>query len=213
MTKKSHESGNSSPFWLIERCRDCSNAVIDLGDLAENIAKVLKELDFETKRREVLKTDQPSHHQVFRISLAGCPNSCSQPQIKDVGIQGQAVPAVGDGCTHCGECVVACPDGAIVLSGGGPVIDRDSCLNCGRCARACPTGILIDSGRGYRVLVGGKLGRRPRLADTAVALGDERAVETVIRKAAGLLTDEKHASKRLGSVLDEMGDKCRWEDP
>ena len=54
-------------------------------------------------------------------------------------------------CTRCGECVKACPAGAIVsdpaTTGGAPYINSDSkpCVMCDSlaCMSACPTGALV----------------------------------------------------------------------
>lgn len=199
------ENGQENRFCVIERCWNCPNAVIDIDNLEKNILKVMIDLNFEKKRENVLKTGKPLHHQVFKISVSGCPNSCSQPQIKDLGIQGQAIPEVGEGCTLCGECVQACPDCSIILSEKGPEINRKICLNCGRCVRVCPAGVLTSRAGGFRVLVGGKLGRRPRLAETVVVFGREEAVEAALKVAADLLTAPEFAEERLGSVIEKMG--------
>jgi len=39
------------------------------------------------------------------------------------------------GCKECGDCVAACPAGAIVSRRGD--VDRSLCFECGRCRRAC----------------------------------------------------------------------------
>jgi len=199
------ENGRENRFCVVERCWNCPNAVIDIDNLEKNIAKIMIDLNFDKKRKNLLKTGKPMHHQVFRISVSGCPNSCSQPQIKDLGIQGQSIPEVGEDCTLCGECVQACPDNSIVLSEKGPEINRENCLNCGRCVRVCPAGVLTTRAEGFRVLVGGKLGRRPRLAETAVVFGREEAVTETLKVAAELLTASEFAKERLGSVIEKMG--------
>lgn len=201
----SNKSESIIAWWRIERCRNCRYAVIELDNLENSIKKLMKELDFDNKRKKALAVNKPSSHQVFKISISGCPNSCSQPQIKDVGFQGQVIPVVNDGCILCGDCVLSCPDKAINLSGAGPEINRNVCLNCGRCVRSCPAGVLWGAQVGYRILVGGKLGRRPRLAEEAFAIGNEQDVLSVIKGAAKLMTDKEHATKRLGSIIDEFG--------
>src|SRR5512134_2098952 len=41
-------------------------------------------------------------------------------------------------CTGCGECVAACPSGAIAMDDSGKArIDREDCTNCGKCVSAC----------------------------------------------------------------------------
>lgn len=83
---------------------------------------------------------------------------------------------MGEGCSGCGLCVVACPDKAITLNEIGPEIDRNLCLNCGKCARVCPTGTIYFGKTGFRVVRGGKLGRRPMLAREICGLTDVKGV-------------------------------------
>jgi len=193
-------------FVLIERCRGCRNAVIDPLETEKILAKVIAETGFEERQKERLKTEKPLYHQVFRISIAGCPNSCSQPQIKDFGVQGQARPGPGEGCTGCGECVEACPDSLIRLSESGPVIDFSRCLNCALCVRACPVEALRIDQRGYRILIGGKLGRRPRLASTMAPLGNSADLADALKKAFMLLLAHGRLHDRLGDLIDRNKD-------
>lgn len=43
-----------------------------------------------------------------------------------------------DICIQCGECVDACPVGAISEEDGKFIINPDECLSCGVCAGSCP---------------------------------------------------------------------------
>jgi Ni,Fe-hydrogenase III small subunit/ferredoxin len=45
-------------------------------------------------------------------------------------------------CRAIGECVRACPTGAISLVEGRTVVDLGSCIFCGECERACPEGAM-----------------------------------------------------------------------
>ncbi|MCW7754014.1 hypothetical protein OOT00_08445 [Desulfobotulus sp. H1] len=73
-------------------------------------------LSFLTKRiRGSLRT----HHE-FRVAIAGCPNGCTQPQIRDMGILALCRPRVADmDCSRCGHCIHACPDKALSLNTDG----------------------------------------------------------------------------------------------
>ncbi len=52
------------------------------------------------------------------------------------------------GCLGYGDCVKACPLGAITIGKDGlPAIDESICVGCGLCASACPKGILAIVGR------------------------------------------------------------------
>ncbi|MGC8780247.1 MAG: indolepyruvate ferredoxin oxidoreductase subunit alpha [Anaerolineae bacterium] len=46
-------------------------------------------------------------------------------------------------CSGCGDCVAACPAGAIALVDGRPRIDGAQCVECGSCADACPRGAIV----------------------------------------------------------------------
>jgi NAD-dependent dihydropyrimidine dehydrogenase PreA subunit len=45
-------------------------------------------------------------------------------------------------CTACGECLEACPSGAMVESDGPPVVDSRTCHQCFCCYELCPTGAV-----------------------------------------------------------------------
>ncbi len=193
-----------SSMYTVERCRNCPNSIIDLDSTEKLVKEVFDSTSFNQKQQARLQTDRPMHHQVFRVAIAGCPNSCSQPQIKDFGIQGQLVPSLGEGCTLCGECARSCPDGAIDMKEKGPEINREICLNCGVCVRRCPVGALQGCKTGYRVLAGGKLGRRPRLATVEVDLADENRLREYLSETIVLLLDRGKPGERLGQLLDRI---------
>lgn len=193
-----------SDMYAIERCRNCPNSLLDLEQTAALVKEVFDGTDFNRRQKERLQTDRPMHHQIFRVAIAGCPNSCSQPQIKDLGIQGQLIPRAGEGCTLCGECVQACPDGAVTLTENGPDINRDICLNCGICVSKCPSGALLAAETGFRLLAGGKLGRRPRLATPEPDMADERQVKEFLRRTLELLLQKGKPGERLGQLLDRI---------
>ena len=47
------------------------------------------------------------------------------------------------GCTHCGECMEACPAGAITRKDDGIVlVDEETCIGCGICKEVCPNGVI-----------------------------------------------------------------------
>ncbi|MCF8011327.1 MAG: 4Fe-4S binding protein [Clostridiales bacterium] len=159
---------------------------------------------FNSRQVSRLNTAKPMHHQVFQISLSGCPNSCSQPQIKDFGVQGQVIPEVGEGCTQCGKCVESCKEGAINYQSGNIVIDYGVCLKCGQCINICPEGVMQAKERGFNVLAGGKLGRHPRLASRLSPMAGEDHVLEYLKSCVELLLKEGKPGKRLGSIMDRV---------
>jgi anaerobic sulfite reductase subunit C len=105
------------------------------------------------------------HHHVPRICLAGCPNGCSQPNIKDFGISGYVTPRITDApCSGCNNCVRSCLENAITLQSNGIIIDYTRCLSCGDCLRACPSGALTAGESGWELRFGGRVGRHPQFA-------------------------------------------------
>lgn len=47
------------------------------------------------------------------------------------------------GCVGCGQCVEACPFGAVSLSAAGvAVIDAERCMACGKCVKICPREVI-----------------------------------------------------------------------
>ena len=58
------------------------------------------------------------------------------------------------GCLGFGNCVRACPFGAMTLGEDGlPVIDKELCTGCGTCVKTCPQGLIILQGLGAPVQV------------------------------------------------------------
>ncbi|GHT50390.1 hypothetical protein FACS1894102_5880 [Spirochaetia bacterium] len=47
------------------------------------------------------------------------------------------------GCGKCGACAKACPNGALEMSNGLPVIDYAKCQSCGTCVEKCPQKVLV----------------------------------------------------------------------
>lgn len=153
----------------VEGCfglNDCSNRAVPHNDLIQRLERML--VGKELKRFLQGKVAGPlkMHHEL-RVSVSECPNGCSRPQIVDVGLIGATRPQIDahQTCSHCSACVETCREGALVLSedSAHPDIDSEKCVACGQCAAVCPTGTLQPQQTGYRILLGGKLGRHPQL--------------------------------------------------
>lgn len=157
-----------------------------LGDLK---SKGIKELKF--------------HHE-FRVTLADCPNACSQPQIKDIGIIAALFPIAGKvQCTGCRACVTRCREKALSLDphDSEPELHPQRCVACGQCITACPTGFLAGGVKGYRIQVGGKLGRHPRLARELPGIYDARTVLDIVAACLDMYKSKSIRSERFGELL------------
>jgi dissimilatory sulfite reductase (desulfoviridin) alpha/beta subunit len=145
------------------------------------------------------------HHHEFRVALADCPNACSQPQIRDMGIIGASEPIVTEAtCSLCHACEDRCKEDAVLAedSERGPVIDYDRCIACGQCVAVCPTGTLALGRQGYRVLLGGKLGRHPRLALELPKMHSEDEVAVVLEQCIEFYKRKSEHGERFAELFE-----------
>jgi len=144
----------------------CPNCVNNSKSLMERIEDLFKKEDLLNILKKRVQGSLKFHHE-FRVTLAECPNACSQPQIKDIGIISACIPKISEEtCTLCNACVEICREKALSFQNnlGKPVLDHSLCLKCGKCIDTCPSGTIITERKGFRVQLGGKLGRHPKFA-------------------------------------------------
>ena len=192
--------------YQIETCfgpSGCPNRAIISDPLLARIEAEVKAQDLIGFLRQTVEGDLKFHHE-FRITLADCPNACSQPQIKDIGIIGACAPAVtGEPCSLCEACVGACKEDAIRIDTEKevPLIDTDRCLKCGKCIPVCPTGTLAEGQKGFRVQLGGKLGRHPQLARELPGIYGENRVIEIVKDCLRFYKNNSKHGERFGQIL------------
>ena len=194
----------------------CPNAVNQSQGLVDQIESLLKRADFlgflQSKGIEDLKF----HHE-FRVTVADCPNACSQPQIKDIGIIAALLPGITDeACTACKACVEICREAALSLTEDSlqPTVDFNRCLACGACIPVCPTGTIVEGSAGYRIQLGGKLGRHPQLARELPGIYDAAATFKIISASIDLYKTKSRKGERFGQILhrtdfDELAERFK----
>jgi pyruvate formate lyase activating enzyme len=81
------------------------------------------------------------------VFLKGCPLNCWWCQNPEARRLRPELFFNARNCTGCGDCVTACPTGAISLQDGLSHTDRSKCDAFGRCVEACPNEARSMAGR------------------------------------------------------------------
>ena len=194
----------------VEACfgpQGCHNRIVEEDTLVPSIEAVLAEANLRGFLEQTVNGPLKFHHE-FRVALADCPNACSQPQIKDMGIIAAAAPERTDvPCSECGACQDVCKEAALAVdpAASGPVFNRDRCVQCGQCIKVCPTGTIRCGQHGYRLLIGGKLGRHPRLAEELPGLYDADTILHVVKWCVEYYKAHSSGGERFASLVEKAG--------
>jgi len=198
--------GSEIKGYRVDTCFEssgCPNQANSADGLFEKIEKLLKKEDLLDFLKQRVKGDLKYHHE-FKVTLAECPNACSQPQIKDIGIIGAVIPMlIDEECTLCEACVEACIENCISVDTTTkiPKIDHDRCLKCGKCINVCPSGTIATKCKGFRVQLGGKLGRHPRLAKELDSIFNEDEVLAIVKRSVELYKEKSKHGKRFAEIF------------
>jgi len=171
-------------------------------------------LDSYALSEEIHKRFYEGYHTVklphkFKIAVGGCPNNCVKPDLNDLGIIGQRIPALkADACKGCKKCAVEkiCPMGAAKVTDGVLEINKDACNNCGRCVDACHFDALDESAYGYKIYIGGRWGKKVahgRALDKIFT--DKEEALDVIEKVILLFREQGKTGERLAETIGRLG--------
>lgn len=152
------------------------------------------------------------HHVIlphkFKIAVGGCPNNCVKPDLNDIGIIGQSVCVPSyDKCRGCKECAVekACPMGA-AHKDGILSVDSEKCNNCGRCRAKCPFGVFENAKSGYKVLIGGRWGKKfSRGIELGKIFETEEEVLSVVEKSILFFKHYGIRAERFADTISRIG--------
>ena len=176
--------------------RLCRFANVDTTSLAQKIEKAIYPNDYHLK-----------------VAVTGCPNDCIKAHLHDIGIIGTVVPEYDENCCiACEACLDNCKQkiaNALSIEDFRITRDEDYCLQCGECILKCPTGAFYRGRTLYRILLGGRTGKRnPRLASTFMENATENIVLGVcqnIYRFIGIYIDRSKPKEHLGYITDRTG--------
>ena len=145
----------------------------------------------------------------FKIAVGGCPNNCVKPDLNDLGVVGQRIPHFDeDMCNGCQKCQIEtiCPMKAAKVEDGLLSINMDECNNCGRCVEKCPFGSIDDSTYGFKVLIGGRWGKKVNHGQALSKIfTSEEEVLSVIEKAILLFREQGITGERFADTIARIG--------
>ena len=184
----------------------CPNSANSCTELAKDIEKIMEKEDILSFLKKSVQGDLKFHHE-FRVTLSDCPNACSRPQIVDIGIIGASVPGLSsEPCSLCNSCVEVCDENAVLLDEENekPIIDYDKCLMCKKCIKVCPTETILEKEKGFRVLLGGRLGRHPRLAMEMEGLKTHSQVIEIVKRSLKFYKTNSKNGQRFSHLLTSL---------
>ena len=85
------------------------------------------------------------------VFFKGCPLKCVWCHNPETQRFERELQYDKEKCTGCGACAGVCPNHAITMTDGKPVLDRSLCTLCGKCEVYCPEGIREIIGEEYPV--------------------------------------------------------------
>lgn len=179
----------------------------DPWELKPEIERRLRELGMTRIITDKLSLKRPiSNHHKFIVSLAACANGCVIPETRAFGLSGVVKPRINDNeCSECYLCVDGCKQNAIILRKGRPEIDFGACDYCGRCLKVCPKQVFDPQQTGFRVFVGGRLGRFHQPGFVLFRITDKATVMKALEAVVSLIQDEAKGEENIGDLIKRFG--------
>ncbi len=207
-TKYFDKDGNPL-LYQIKSCKgaevNCPFLIIDSKVLAEKLQNRLEKLNFTQRLMDEIDGQILPHH-TMKLAVAGCPNSCSMPQIKDFGVHAVEPVYVDTDteCIGCMKCVETCREDAVTVKDNHVSIDKQKCVHCGLCAKVCPVGSIKSEEKKYRVMIGGKVGRHPRFALDLLPQANESTTIKALDVCVDIILSGK-AEHRFRTLIEQQG--------
>ncbi len=150
----------------------------------------------------------------FKIGVTGCPNNCAKASENDIGIMGAILPKwLSEECSNCDLCINVCPTKAIYKEDDEYRLDEEKCIHCPICTSSCPVDAWVPEITGFILLVGGTMGKIPRLATKVGGIIQD---QDILKKAIAVSIEyyQKHGRKkeRFGHSINRIGEDKVVED-
>jgi anaerobic sulfite reductase subunit C len=181
----------------------CPFSLVGVSALSEDIKQMVKDSAWVSTAVKQESSDL-GHYCRFKVTLAACPNACTQPQIKDIGIIANVIPRrIGVDCNGCRSCEEVCQEEAIAVRNGVPELLPERCVGCGACIKNCPQEAIESEGVQFRILVGGRMGRHPRWGQELCVV-DGSSVARVVEGFLDKTAQQAEPGDRLATVVERI---------
>lgn len=162
--------------------------------------------------QKIEKAIYPNNYHL-KVTIVGCPNDCIKAHMNDVGIISNIIPEYdSQKCIGCEACLDNCRKivtNALYSENCEIVRDEDYCIKCGECILKCPTGAFYRGDQLYRILIGGRAGKRqPRLGNTFIENASEDVIIEVLKRIYSFIhryVDKALAFERFNTIIDRIG--------
>lgn len=149
----------------------------------------------------------------LKVAISACPNDCMKAHMQDMGVISGIVPEYDEKkCIACEACMDNCRknvSNALRMENHKMIRDEEYCIKCGECILKCPMGAFSRAKRLYRIIIGGRTGKKnPRLANTFIEDAGEDVVMAVCKKIYSFIhnnIDRKLPKEDLGYIIDRTG--------
>lgn len=162
--------------------------------------------------QKIEKAIYPNNYHL-KVALTGCPNDCIKAHLHDIGIIAGIEPEYDqEKCIACEACLDNCRKrvtNALSIENYRIFRDEEYCIECGECILKCPTRAMSRGQQLYRIIVGGRTGKKnPRLANTFITYASEEVVLAVCKNVYTFIDrciDRELPKEHLGYIIDRLG--------
>jgi len=183
----------------------CPFGLVEVSPIKKSIETALNDAGWDMHLKSLHEKGVRPHHRL-RIAVAACPNGCSQPQIHDIGLIAASRPCqIAPECNGCGRCEKTCREAAIFVQDGRAVIRPNTCLACGECAKLCSAEAILCEPIGFRLLLGGHMGRHPEWATELSGLYTPDQIPFTLKLLILLLIRETRHGERPSQTFTRLG--------